>query len=159
MATVDDVFETRVQQPKELQAHVNKLLGQTSWLTISQQDVQAFADLTGDQQWIHTDVARSQTESPFGAPIVHGYLLLSFCAQFIQNTLHIASQKLMVNYGLNKVRFITPVPVDSQVRGQNTLLAYEKNDKGIRLTLRLTIELKNKSKPACIAEVILLCVE
>jgi acyl dehydratase len=141
-------------------ADIQASLGQHSctsdWMTITQAQVQLFADATGDQQWIHTDPVRAAS-GPFGAPIAHGFLTLSLIPAMFDTSMHVPDTKMGVNYGLNKVRFMTPVRVGSRVRGQFKLVEFEAlppapgTTAGAQMTWEATIELEGSERPACVA--------
>lgn len=137
-------------------AELKELIGQdvatSDWVEITQQRVQQFADATGDHQWIHLDVERSQRESPYGATIAHGFLTLSLLPALMQSAVHMPDARLSVNYGLNRVRFTAPVPVGSRVRAQMKLLALEEIPGGAQLTWLVTMEREGSDKPVCVAE-------
>ena len=136
-----------------LQEWVGKELGVSDWLTIDQERINTFADATGDHQWIHVDVDRAKRESPFGGPIAHGFLTLSLLPQLTSQIKRIEGVTTRVNYGLNKVRFIAPVPVDARVRARQQLEAIEpRGDNRYMLRNTVTIEIEGGDKPACIAE-------
>ena len=124
----------------------------SDWLTITQAQIQLFADATGDQQWIHTDPERA-AKGPFGAPIAHGFLTLSLLPRFFEETFAIEGAKMGVNYGLNKVRFMAPVPVNSRLRARLTLQAAERIEpEGVQITWLVTVEREGGDKPVCVAE-------
>lgn len=124
----------------------------SDWITITQAQIQMFADATGDQQWIHTDPERA-AKGPFGAPIAHGFLTLSLLPQFFDGTFAIEGAKMGVNYGLNKVRFMAPVPVNSRLRARMTLQAAERiAPEGVQMTWLVTVEREGSEKPVCVAE-------
>ena len=124
----------------------------SNWVTITQAQIQKFADATGDQQWIHTDPERA-AKGPFGAPIAHGFLTLSLLPQFFDDTFTIEGSKMGVNYGLNKVRFVAPVPVNSRLRARMTLQAAERIEPdGVQMTWLVTVEREGGDKPVCVAE-------
>ena len=124
----------------------------SGWITITQAQIQMFADATGDQQWIHTDPERA-AKGPFGAPIAHGFLTLSLLPQFFDGTFAIEGSKMGVNYGLNKVRFMAPVPVNSRLRARMTLQAAERiAPEGVQMTWLVTVEREGSEKPVCVAE-------
>ena len=124
----------------------------SDWLTITQAQIQLFADATGDQQWIHTDPERA-AKGPFGAPIAHGFLTLSLLPRFFEETFAIDGAKMGVNYGLNKVRFMAPVPVNSRLRARLTLQAAERIEpEGVQMTWLVTVEREGGDKPVCVAE-------
>ncbi len=137
-------------------AELSELVGQevalSDWTTITQEQVNQFAQATGDHQWIHVDVARA-TAGPFGAPIAHGFLTLSLLPLFFQTALEIREVGMGVNYGLNKVRFTGPVPVGSRLRARLTLLRSEPIDNnGRQMTWQVVVEREGTSKPVCVAE-------
>jgi len=124
----------------------------SDWLTITQEQVNLFAEATGDHQWIHVDVERAKA-GPFGAPIAHGFLTLSLIPRFFEQAIEIRNTRMGVNYGLNKVRFTAPVPVGSRVRGHLKLLSCEPIDnQGMQMAWQITVEREGSDKPACIAE-------
>jgi acyl dehydratase len=136
----------------ELAALAGQEIAVTEWLTVTQQQVDLFAQATGDHQWIHVDVERAKA-GPFGGPIAHGFLTLSLLPRFFDMALHIENSRMGVNYGLNRVRFTSPVPVDSRLRARIKLLACEPVDKGgMQMTWLATVEREGGDKPACVAE-------
>ncbi len=137
---------------EELSACVGQEVAVSDWATITQSQVQQFADATGDQQWIHVDVERA-TAGPFGAPIAHGFLTLSLLPKFFDTALHVEESGMGVNYGLNKVRFTAPVPVGSRLRARLKLLAATPIDNGgTQMTWEVAVEREGSAKPVCIAE-------
>ncbi|CAB3793762.1 putative enoyl-CoA hydratase 1 [Paraburkholderia caffeinitolerans] len=136
----------------ELQPLVGEVVGTSDWILIDQPRINTFADATGDHQWIHIDPERAAA-GPFGTPIAHGFLTLSLLPVFSQNAFTIRQFKLGVNYGLNKVRFLKPVPVNSRLRAQFRLQRYEPlENKGAQLTYEMTVEMEGGDKPVCVAE-------
>lgn len=137
-------------------AALKELIGQevavSDWVEISQQRINLFAEATGDHQWIHIDVERSRTESPFGGTVAHGFLTLSLLPMLIQSAMVISDVKMGINYGLNKVRFPAPVPVGSRLRGRMTLLSMEDIPGGAQLIWQVTMEREGSIKPVCFAE-------
>ena len=124
----------------------------SDWLTITQEQVNLFADATGDHQWIHVDVERAKA-GPFGAPIAHGFLTLSLIPKFFESTIRINNVGMGVNYGLNKVRFTSPVPVGSRLRARMKLLACTPiENNGMQMTWQVTMEREGGDKPVCVAE-------
>lgn len=122
------------------------------WITITQEQVNLFAQATGDHQRIHVDVDKAKA-GPFGAPIAHGFLTLSLLPRIFEEAIEVLDAKMGVNYGLNKVRFTAPVPVGSRVRGKLTLLESEPiAPNGYQMTWKVVVELEGSDKPACIAE-------
>jgi acyl dehydratase len=136
----------------ELPGLIGTELGTSDWFEITQEHVNQFAEATGDHQWIHVDVERAKAESPFGGPIAHGYLTLSLLAPLSSEVLLVTDTAMGVNYGLNKVRFPSPVPVGSKVRLSARLTNVEEVSGGLQLTLAAVIEREGGDKPVCIAE-------
>jgi acyl dehydratase len=137
-------------------AEVPALVGQevavSDWITITQEQVNLFAEATGDHQWIHVDVEKAKA-GPFGAPIAHGFLTLSLLPRFFETAVAIGGTRMGVNYGLNKVRFTSPVPVGSRLRGRVTLLACDPiENNGMQMTWKVSIEREGADKPVCVAE-------
>lgn len=139
---------------------VGKELGASNWVLIDQARVNQFAETTGDRQWIHVDVERAKRESPFGGPVAHGYLVLSLLAGWSLDMGIVPSDAVACfNYGLNKTRFVAPVPVGARVRGRATLTAVEPQGGGrVLLTIQNTIEIEGGTKPAVVAETLALVV-
>ena len=137
----------------DLPSMVGKHLGHSDWHTVDQEQINRFADATGDRQWIHVDAERAKS-GPFGTTIGHGYLTLSLAPIFIFQILKVEGAKLVVNYGLNKVRFPAPVPVDSRVRMGAEIGAVEPVAGGLQVQLNATFEIEGGSKPACVAEIL-----
>ena len=136
----------------ELPALVGQEVAVSDWLTITQEQVNLFAQATGDHQWIHVDVERARA-GPFGAPIAHGFLTLSLLPKFIESAISIENTRMGVNYGLNKVRFTSPVPVGSRLRARIKLLDCQPVDNGgMQMTWQVTVEREGGDKPACVAE-------
>ncbi|MGY1915013.1 MaoC family dehydratase [Blastococcus sp. SYSU DS0973] len=136
----------------EVPGLVGTQLGTSDWHEVTQEHVNLFADATGDHQWIHVDVERAKAESPFGGPIAHGYLTLSLLATLSGQVLAVSDTVMAVNYGLNKVRFPSPVPVGSRVRLTATAKSVEEVAGGLQVTLAAVIEREGGDKPVCIAE-------
>ena len=141
-----------LQTLSELTALVGQEVVVSDWITITQEQVNLFAQATGDHQWIHVDVEKAKA-GPFGGPIAHGYLTLSLLPRFFESSLKIEQARMGVNYGLNKVRFPAPVPVGSRLRARMKLLKYEPIDRGgFQMTWESTIEREGGTKPVCVAE-------
>jgi len=140
------------QTLEDLAACVGQEVAVSDWLIVTQTQVDQFAEATGDHQWIHVDVERA-TAGPFGAPIAHGFLTLSLLPRFYENAFDVVESRMGVNYGLNRVRFMSPVPVGSRLRGRMKLLTAEPiAGDGLQMTWETTIELEGAAKPACVAE-------
>ena len=136
----------------ELRAATGDHLGFSDWTEITQERVDEFADATGDHQWIHVDPARARAESPFGGPIAHGYLTLAISNELLPQILEVRGISMGVNYGVDKVRFPSPVPVGSRVRAGGELVAVAEVTGGVQATIRITIEVQGAAKPACVIE-------
>ncbi|MCX7155367.1 MAG: MaoC family dehydratase [Rhodocyclales bacterium] len=145
---------TRFSGIADAKARLGQEVGVSDWLLIDQERVNAFAKVTGDEQWIHVDVERAKRESPFGGPIAHGYLTVSLLARFAQECIAVEGIKLAVNYGLNRVRFASPVKVGSRVRARFVLAALEEIPGGAQIVWKATIETEGGDKPACVAEMV-----
>jgi acyl dehydratase len=141
-----------IESLAELPALVGHEVAVSDWITVTQQQVNLFAEATGDHQWIHVDVEKAKA-GPFGAPIAHGFLTLSLIPKFFESTLDIRGARMGLNYGLNKVRFTAPVPVGSRLRARMKLLACDPiaND-GVQMTWEVAIEREGGDKPVCVAE-------
>lgn len=141
----------------DLPALAGQEVAVTDWLTVTQEQVNLFAQATHDHQWIHVDPERARS-GPFGAPITHGFLTLSLLSTFFERAFTIRDVRMSVNYGLNKVRFPSPVPVGSRLRARLVLQACEPvDDGGMQLTWRVTLEREGSDKPACVAESLARC--
>ncbi len=137
-----------------LKAQSGQELGRTDWKTMRFEDIVRFADATGDHQWIHVDRARAKKESPFGAPIAHGYFTLSLVAGLFMELLDLRGFKLVINYGLNKVRFPSPLKEGARYRLVLRLAEAKDIQGGVEAILPATIEVEGEAKPACVAEVV-----
>jgi len=144
-----------VETPKDLLQHVGRELGPSAWIVVDQAMIDRFADATGDHQWIHVDVERARREMPGGKTIAHGYLTLSLIPRMAATLLEITRRGRGINYGSNKIRFISPVPAGSRVRlRQRIVNAEEAPGNGIRVTSEMTVEVEGQERPALVAEVI-----
>jgi acyl dehydratase len=135
----------------ELKQAEGEELGVSDWHRITQADIDAFADVTGDHQWIHVDPERAK-DTPFGGTIAHGYFTLSLAPRFNEQILKMDGFAMAINYGLNKVRFPAPVPVDSQVRMRARLAELSEIAGGAQMIMELTFEREGGDKPVCVAE-------
>ena len=134
-------------------ATVGQELGVSDWKEIDQDRINKFADVTEDHQWIHIDVDRARTESPYGTTIAHGFLTLSMIPALSKDNFTVENAKMAINYGLNKVRFLAPVPAGGRIRVRSELADASKvNDSTVNLTVLHTIELDGSDKPAAVAE-------
>ena len=140
---------------------LRELLGQAAvlspWMEITQERVNLFADATSDHQWIHVDPERCKRESPFGVPVAHGFLTLSLLPVMFESAVSLRGFRMVLNYGLNKVRFPSPVPVGSRLRARLELQACDEIDGGNQLVWEVTVECEGASKPVCVAEFVMRC--
>ncbi len=143
------IFET----PAALIGSEGTSLGPTDWMLVDQDRVNGFADVTGDHQWIHVDVARAK-DSPFGGTIVHGYLTLSLVSHFLPQLIEVRGFAHAVNVGADRLRFLAPVPVGSRIRATGEIVTVEEVRGAIQSTVRVTIEIEGGEKPACIVDTI-----
>ncbi|NDP62589.1 MaoC family dehydratase [Polaromonas sp.] len=140
------------QTLSDLAACTGQEVAVSDWLTITQQQVNLFAEATGDHQWIHVDPEKAAT-GPFGATIAHGFLTLSMLPKFFESSMEIIDCRMGVNYGLNKVRFTAPVPVGSRLRARMKLLSAEPIEgNGLQMAWVVTVEREGADKPVCVAE-------
>jgi acyl dehydratase len=138
---------------RDLESRVGEEIAVSPWVDMPQERIDLFARATEDFQWIHVDRERAK-KSDFGTTIAHGYLTLSMLPKLIESTFEFSDRKLGVNYGLNKVRFTSPVPAGAKIRGRFTLSKYEKLDGGVQTTWSVTVEREGGDKPAMVAETI-----
>ena len=137
----------------ELKAKVGEHLGYSSYHEVTQEQVNLFADATGDHQWIHVDPERAKS-GPFGGPIAHGYLTLSLAPSLIPEIVQVHGFSMGVNYGCEKVRFPSPVPVGAYLRAGAELVGVDDVAGGVQVSMKLTFEVEGASKPSCVAEVV-----
>jgi len=142
---------TTLNGPDDVRSNVGKHLGYSEWITVDQDRVNLFADATGDHQWIHVDVERAAS-GPFGAPIAHGYLTLSLSNYFLPQIVEVQGFSAGVNYGVDKVRFPSPVKVGSRVRAGAELAAVSDVTGGLQTTIVITVEVEGSPKPACVID-------
>lgn len=141
----------------ELEAAIGENVGTSDWTEITQESVNLFAEATGDHQWIHVDPEKAK-DGPFGGTIVHGFLTLSLLPKFGWEVYTVSGMAMMINYGLNKVRFPAVVPVGSKVRASITLDKLEQKSSGYQLTTTTTVEAEGVERPVCIAESLMMLV-
>ena len=127
-------------------------LGISDWIEVTQQQVDQFAEATGDHKWIHVDVERARRESPYGGPIAHGYLTLALSNLVLPQIVEVRCVSLGINYGTGRVRFPAPVAVGKRVRGRAELVACDEVPGGVQTTIRITMEVEGGAKPACVVE-------
>jgi acyl dehydratase len=145
----------QLDEPADLLKLVGQRLGTTEWMKVTQQQVDLFADATGDYQWIHTDPERA-AKGPFKGTIAHGYLTLSLAPVVISQVLQIRELTAALNYGLNKVRFPAPVRVGSQIRATVSVNSAQQKTSGVESVFTLTYEIDGEQRPACVADVVVL---
>jgi acyl dehydratase len=142
-----------VSDPATLRDRIGQEVAVSDWLLINQDRINQFAEATEDRQWIHVDAERARAESPFKTTIAHGYLTLALTSRMVRMALSFSNLKLAINYGLNKVRFITPVPAGSRVRGRLTPLSVEDAGGGAtQVVWNIVVEREGADRPCCVAE-------
>jgi acyl dehydratase len=144
---------THVNSMEELSALVGTHLGYGEYKRVTQDEVNQFADATGDHQWIHVDPERAKA-GPFGGPIAHGYLTLSMVPVLLNGVMKVDGVTMGVNYGANKVRFTSPVPVGAEIRAGATLASVDEFTGGVQVALDVVVEVKDAPKPSCVAQVV-----
>jgi acyl dehydratase len=136
----------------DIKSFIGKEIGVSDWHTVTQKDINLFADVTHDHQWIHIDADRAKKESPYKATIAHGYFTLSLIPHLMAQVWKVNGVRMGVNYGLNKLRFPAPVPVGSRVRARAKLAGVEDVKGGVQVATEVTIEVDGNEKPAAVAE-------
>jgi acyl dehydratase len=135
-----------------LRDHVGREVGTSDWVTVTQERINAFADATGDHQWIHVDADRAAADSPYGTTIAHGFLTLSLISALMRNALSVGGVGITINYGLNRVRFVSAVPAGAQIRGRIALVEIQDTSDGAQATWRVTVERESAEKPCLVAD-------
>ena len=135
-----------------LAGRIDQEIAVSEWLEVTQERIDRFAEATEDRQWIHVDAARAADESPFKSTIAHGFLTLSLVSALGQRAMRVSGIRMAINYGLNRVRFIAPVPAGSRIRGRFAPMAVAEEGGSIQITWRVTIERAHADKPCCVAE-------
>ena len=130
---------------------VGQEIGVSEWIEVSQERITRFAETTEDRQWIHTDPGRAARESPFGTTIAHGFLTLSLLSEMGRTAVAVGGVRMGLNYGLNRVRFVSPVPAGSRVRGRFTLAEAEEIEGGVQAAWKVTVEREGGERPCCVA--------
>jgi len=139
----------------EIKAALDKEIGVSDWVEVTQDRINKFADATGDEQWTHVDVPRAQRELPGKSTIAHGLLTLSLVPQFVRSVMGLKGIKNTINYGINRVRYLVPVPAGSRLRGRIKIVATEDvPPNGLRVTYGISIESEGGQRPVCVAEVL-----
>lgn len=142
----------------QLEAEIGRHVGYSDWMEITQERIDAFAEATGDHQWIHVDPVRA-AEGPYGVTIAHGYLTLSLLPVLGAEVMEIRGFRMMINYGLDKVRFPAPVPVGSRIRAGIQLTSLQRKSSGVQLNSLVTVEVEGGGRPAVVAETVRMMVE
>lgn len=143
---------TQIESIAELANYAGKEVGISDWLEVSQERIDQFADASEDRQWIHVDRDRAARESPFKTTIAHGFLTLSLLSALAKGTISVGGVRMGINYGLNRVRFVSPVPAGARIRGRFTLATLEEIKGGVQSTWNVTVEREGSDKPCCVAE-------
>jgi acyl dehydratase len=137
---------------KTLRDRVGQEIAVSDWLEITQARIDQFADATGDHQWIHVDPARAASESPFATTIAHGFLTLSLMSTLIRDAIQFTGLRMAINYGLNRVRFVSPVPSGSRIRARIVAAGFEEVSGGYQVTWNVTVDREGSGKPCCVAD-------
>jgi acyl dehydratase len=135
-----------------LRTLVGQDFGAGGWVTVTQERIDAFAETTGDHQWIHVDPERAARETPFGTTIAHGFLTLSLVSSLLREVVFVSGVRMSINYGMNRVRFVSPVPAGSRIRAQVSLGALTDVEGGVQATWNVTVEREGGEKPSLVAE-------
>jgi len=143
---------TKIESIAELTKYAGKEVGVSDWLEVSQERINQFAEATEDRQWIHLDSERAARESPFKTTIAHGFLTLSLLSVLARTAISVGGVRMGINYGLNRVRFVSPVPAGVRIRGRFTLATVEPVKGGVQSTWNVTVEREGSDKPCCVAE-------
>ncbi|HEY7292199.1 MAG TPA: MaoC family dehydratase [Vicinamibacterales bacterium] len=137
---------------RTLRDQIGRDFGVSEWQQVTQDRIEQFADATDDRQWIHVDAARAASESPFKTTIAHGFLTLSLISSLLRQTIGFSGARMAINYGLNRVRFVSPVPSGSRVRGRFVLAAVEDTSGSVQATWQITVEREGSERPCLVAE-------
>ncbi len=135
-----------------LREYIGREVAVSDWVEVSQERINKFADATEDRQWIHIDVERASIESPFNTTIAHGFLTLSLLSELAKLALRVAGTKMTINYGLNRVRFVSPLYSGSRIRGRFILASIDEINDSVQATWSVTVECEGREKPCCVAE-------
>ena len=141
-----------IESVEKLGELVGREVALSEWVEVSQERINAFAETTEDRQWIHVDPERAGRESPFGGTIAHGFLTLSLLSEMGRTAMKVGGVRMGINYGLGRVRFVSPVPAGSRIRGRFTLAALKEIGDGAEVTWKVTVEREGGDKPCCVAE-------
>ena len=153
------IIKTELKNIQDLRKHVGKQIGLSDWFKIKQADINAFAKLTHDEQWIHTDLEKSKKYSPYKTTVAHGFYVLSLATKFVYETFNIKSVKMGVNYGLDRVRFMSPTFSGGNIRGSISLVEASIEEGSAKYKMSITFEQKAHDKPVCVAEFLAMAYE
>jgi acyl dehydratase len=142
----------QIEDVRSLRDRIGEEIAASDWLEISQARIDQFAEATGDMQWIHIDAARAAAESPFKTTIAHGFLTLSLMSALIREAMQFHHLRLAINYGMNRMRFVAPVPAGSRIRARFTPVSVEEVSGSVQVTWQVTIDREHADKPCCVAE-------
>jgi acyl dehydratase len=142
----------RIESITELQSLVGQEVAISEWFEVAQERINLFAEATEDRQWIHLEPERAQRESPFKTTIAHGFLTLSLLSELMKRAIEVGGLRMGINYGLNRVRFVSPVPAGARIRGRFALAAVEEISGGVQAAWGVTVEREGSDKPCCVAE-------
>lgn len=143
---------TEIENITQLGERIGQEVAASDWFEVTQERINLFAEATEDRQWIHVDPERAARESPFKQPIAHGFLTLSLLSELMKLAISVGGLKMGINYGLNRVRFVAPVPAGGRIRGRFTLAELEEIKGGVQATWNVTVEREGGDKPCCVAE-------
>lgn len=143
---------TRIEDINELRERVGQEVAVSDWFEVAQERINLFAEATEDRQWIHTEPERARRESPFRTTIAHGFLTLSLLSELMKQAIDVGGLRMAINYGLNRVRFVSPVPAGTRIRGRFTLAEVEEISGGLQATWNVTVERDGGDRPCCVAE-------
>lgn len=147
-------YSTTFQRLSAMKEAVGQELGISKWITITQERINTFAEVTEDLQWVHTNVEKAKQDSPYKTTIAHGFLVLSLASKIAYDTFQVDDVGMGINYGLDKVRFMNATPVKSKIRGRLSLMEFEEISGGAKYKMKIIFEIQGQEKPACVAEFI-----
>jgi acyl dehydratase len=142
----------QIEDVRSLRDRIGEEVAASGWVEISQARIDQFAEATGDTQWIHVDAARAAAESPFKTTIAHGFLTLSLMSALIREAMQFHHLRLAINYGMNRMRFVAPVPAGSRIRARFAPVSVEEVSGSVQVTWQVTIDREHADKPCCVAE-------
>jgi acyl dehydratase len=148
----NNAYKSKFNSVDELEGFLGKEIGLTDWYSMNQDRINTFADVTEDHQWIHIDKEKCEKESPYKTTIAHGFLMLSMCSKIMFDSYELNNVGMVLNYGLDKVRFTNATLSGSRYRGRVSIIGFDANAKGAKYKMKVIIELEGQDKPACIAE-------